>query len=267
VVPGAATLFFVNQDGWALTCGHVGLQIATTDTVNQKYGAFLAEVAQGKAQKRSKQTLNSIARRYEYATNPLCQLKIHFMDCIEGLLDFEIRFHDKLDVALIHFRQFTTLKCDSFPVFPFEGSSPQPGASICRLGFPFPEFTNFRYDTAADSIEWTSTGRSNSPVFPIDGMLTRQVVDPQLGVVGFELTTPGLRGQSGGPAFDVDGRVCGMQSGTTSLDLAFDVDATVMRNGSKVPVKDYAFLHVGRCVHVDVLRAFMKSNSVAFQEG
>jgi hypothetical protein len=31
VVPGAATLFFVNADGWALTCKHVASQLVVSE--------------------------------------------------------------------------------------------------------------------------------------------------------------------------------------------------------------------------------------------
>lgn len=136
---------------------------------------------------------------------------------------------------------------------------------LCRLGFPFPEFTNFEFDPVADQIRWTTTGRSDSPQFPIDGMVTRHLLGPG-GVTGFELSTPGLKGQSGGPAFDSSGRVWGMQSATNHLDLDFDVDMDVLRNGQKRRVKDSAFLHVGHCIHVDVLKQFMRDNGVAFQE-
>jgi len=86
-------------------------------------------------------------------------------------------------------------------------------------------------------------------------------------IAGFEMSTPGLRGQSGGPAFDAQGLVWGMQSATKHLDLDFDVDMDVLRNGRRRRVQDSAFLHVGHCIHVDVLKQFMRDNGVAFQEG
>jgi hypothetical protein len=98
-------------------------------------------------------------------------------------------------------------------------------------------------------------------------MVTRHLGDAAGAVVGFELSTPGLRGQSGGPAFDTDGRVWGMQFGTNHLDLNFDVDVDVVRDGNKKHVKDSAFLHVGHCVHVDALKAFMQQHGVGFAEG
>lgn len=131
---------------------------------------------------------------------------------------------------------------------------------------PFPEFTNFGYDEATDSIEWTEHGKEVTPQFPIEGMVTRHVAAPSGAIVGFEMSTPGLRGQSGGPAFDAEGRIWGMQSATAHLDLDFDVDMEVVRNGHVRRISDNAILHVGRCVHVDVLKQFMREQDVAFAE-
>ena len=170
-------------------------------------------------------------------------------------------------MALLHFEKFTKLSCSSFPTFAKDGSDLKQGKSLCRLGFPFPEFTNYRYDPATDAIEWTTTGKDVTPIFPIEGMLTRHLGDDQGNIMGFELSTPGLRGQSGCPVFDVEGRVWGMQSATNHLDLDFDVDQEVIRGGVKRKVKDSAFLHVGHCVHVDVLKEFLTGKGVSFKEG
>ena len=66
---------------------------------------------------------------------------------------------------------------------------------------------------------------------------------------------------------DAEGRVWGMQAATNHLDLDFDVDVEVVRAGEKERVKDSAFLHVGHCVHVDVIKAFMREHGVTFAEG
>lgn len=96
--------------------------------------------------------------------------------------------------------------------------------------------------------------------------MTRRWLDSEGQEFGFEMSTPGLRGQSGGPAFDTEGRVWGMQFRTKHLDLDFDVDEEVLRKGTKQRVTDSAFLHVGGCINIDVLKAFMKENNVQFTE-
>ena len=266
VQPGTATLFFVNSDGWALTCGHVANQLATGGALARKAEAFQSELSSHRGTQKEKKLLKELERKYGYTENTPFELHNRFMNCVEGNLNCRIIKHKKYDVALINFEDYTRLLCDAFPVFPSDTSSLQPGKMLCRLGFPFPEFTNFAYDDKADKINWTDTGKTTTPRFPIEGMITRRILDDQGKVFAFEMSTPGLRGQSGGPAFDAEAKVWGMQFATTHLDLDFDVNQEVIRSGIKKRVSDSAFLHVGGCIHIDVLKSFMQENNVSFVE-
>ena len=265
VIPGAATLFFVNADGWALTCKHVASQLVLADQLLAKRAIFKKECAELPTNKKSRNVLRALERKHGYSNGAPVEMHNRFMNCVEGPVQLDFRWHPLLDVALLKFSNFTTLSPSTFAVFAQDGDKLKQGKLLCRLGFPFPEFTNFEYDTASDQVRWTTTGRSDTPQFPIDGMVTRHLLGPG-GIVGVELSTPGLRGQSGGPAFDGEGLVWGMQTATNHLDLNFDVDMDVLRDGRKRRVKDSAFLHVGHCVHVNILKQFMRDNGVGFQE-
>jgi len=266
IVPGAVTLFFVNADGWALTCGHVADQLRAADMMYQKAEDFRKELASLKGKQKERKILKELEKKYGYSKTTTFELLNRFMDCIEGDFGAQVIKHNKYDVALIKFEGYTRLLCDSFPVFPSDTSGLQPGKFLCRLGYPFPEFTNFSYDANTDRVVWTETGRKITPRFPIEGMVTRRSADDEGNIYGFEMSTPGLRGQSGGPAFDIDGKVWGMQSRTKHLDLNFDVDEEVLRKGIKKQVTDSAFLHVGGCIHIDILKSFMKDKGVQFTE-
>jgi hypothetical protein len=261
----AATLFFINSDGWALTCRHVAELIPIASQLLAKRQAFMNELATRRGEKKEKLLVHELEKKYGYSKETTFELFNHLVNCVEGPLDLEIKVHPNLDVALLHFRNFARLLCNSFPKFAINGSELKQGKYICRLGFPFAEFTNYAYDATTDKIEWTNTGRIDTPRFPIEGMVTRHVVD-ESGKIGFELSTPGLRGQSGGPAFDTNGVIWGMQSMTAHLDLDFDVNQEVIRAGKRKKVSDSAFLHVGFCIHVDILKSFMKDSGVQFQE-
>ncbi len=265
VVPGAATLFFVNADGWALTCKHVASELVAAEQLSARRATFNAQRAELATGKASRHALRALERKHGFTRGVTVEMHHRFINCADGSFQLEIRLHPTLDVALLQFKQFTALRPTAFAVFAARGDELKQGKSLCRLGFPFPEFTNFAYDADADQIRWTTTGRAETPQFPIEGMVTRHLNGPG-GIVGVELSTPGLRGQSGGPAFDSAGVVWGMQSATNHLDLNFDVDMPVLRNGQARHVRDSAFLHVGHCVHVDVLKQFMRDNGVRFQE-
>jgi hypothetical protein len=263
---GAATLFVVNADGWALTCRHVARHLLGSDQVNANYTAFVAELAAGKGKVKEKKLRKQLELKYRFSNKSPVQILNRFVNCVDTITTIDFKQHAVVDVALLKFNGFGTLNISSFPIFAKTGADLKQGKTLCRLGFPFPEFTNFDYDGTADLLKWTATGREGTPRFPIDGMVTRHLLGVSGDTVGFEMSTPGLRGQSGGPAFDVEGRVWGMQSATNHLDLDFDVHQDVVRSGVK-SVTDSAFLHVGHCVHVDTIKDFMRTQGVAFQEG
>ena len=265
VHPGAATLFMVNAEGWALTCGHVARHLMASDEICAKYDAFKRERDALANDKRKKQLLHELERKYKYSKGQTVELRNRFLNCIEGLKGCDIRIHPEFDLALIRFNGFSKLLVNRFPAFPADCSGLRQGKYLCRLGFPFPEFQNFAYNPSKDCIEWTDAGKPSTPQFPIEGMVTRQLLSAKGAVCGFELSTPGLRGQSGGPAFDCDGVVWGMQAQTAHLDLDFDVSQDVLRGGTKKHVTDSAFLHVGHCIHADVMKAFMTQHDVKFE--
>jgi hypothetical protein len=268
VVPSTASLFFINSDGWALTCRHVSDLVANADRVNRRYRQFQREAHDLIVRKR-KAAVRELEKKYGYSERITVEIRNTFVNCADGKLDVKIVPHDKLDLALIKFSS-GRLHCDEFPVFPADTSALKPGLMLCRLGYPFPDFTNYRYDEEKDAIEWTGEGRVHTPLFPIEGMVTRLILQGGNGretVSGFEMSTPGLRGQSGGPAFDAEGRVWGVQFATGHLYLGFDVHQEVLKMGRTVTVSDNAFLHVGHCLHVDRIKEFLKANGVAFREG
>ena len=262
----AATLFFVNADGWALTCAHVERVFRSSGQIKAKYDAFKQELAESGRQRRGNRIQRDPERKFEYSEGVQVELHVRLMGCATGPITVDIHPHPSADIALLKFNSFDRLLIDSFPVFPKDTRGLRQGLSLCRLGFPFPEFNNFTYDKEQDSTHWTETGRAASPRFPIDGMVTRQLLDSSGEMFGFEMSTLGLRGQSGGPAFDAEGKMWGMQSATRHLNLDFDVDVEVLRKGIPQRVKENAFLHVGQCVHAEALKSFMIKNKVEFQE-
>ena len=268
VQPDTATLFFINNDGWAFTCKHVVDQLSAREKLRRRAEAFKKELSDRRSTQEEKKLLKELEKKYGYSEDAIFEFDYRFMNCIEENPDLEIVKHRKeeVDAALIRFEGYTKLLCDSFPVFPSDTSSLRQGKFLCRLGFPFPEFENFAYDENADRIVWTDTGRRTTPRFAIEGMLTRRLLDADGNVFGFEMSTPGLKGQSGGPAFDAEGKVWGMQFETAHLDLDFAVDQKVLMYGMKKHVTTSAFLHVGYCIHVDILKSFMKDNGVRFSE-
>lgn len=266
VQAGAATLFFVNPSGWALTCRHVAYYLAMADAVNRRYAEYKREVEDLSKTRSLEEARRRMGEKYGFDKTTTVEIGYRPINCVDGVPLLRAVVHPELDVALIHFENYSRLLCGSFPTFASSTADLKPGKMLCRLGYPFPEFSNFAYDPNLDRICWTDSGRSSTPRFPIEGMVTRGLLDGQERRSRFEMSTPGIRGQSGGPAFDTKGVIWGMQSATYALDLDFDVDREVIRQGEPKRVQDYAFLQAGQCVHLDVLKTFMRENKVDFTE-
>ena len=81
------------------------------------------------------------------------------------------------------------------------------------------------------------------------------------------MSTPGLKGQSGGPLFDINGFIYGMQYATNHLHLGFDMkNKEITSEGKKIKVTNQPFLHVGHCVHVDQIKEFLTEHKINFTE-
>lgn len=165
------------------------------------------------------------------------------------------------DLALLRLEPFPPAYTKSFARF--RTSVPlEPGTSLCRLGFPLYSIAA-TWDATAATFRFPP-GTTPIPRFPLDGMFTRVAVfhDDGTGrdVQFIETSTPGLKGQSGGPVFDVEGRICGVQSRTVHFPLGFN--PAVELNGKRV--EEHQFLNVGLATHVDEVVAFMRQHNVSF---
>ena len=265
VLPGTSTFFFVNGNGVAITCKHVADMIPAAENLNATYLKFKSERDKFLKDGKYKRNLMGLEVKYKYSIERMIQLKHHFLNCFDKIEQIVCHVHPTLDLAILEFKGFTKILYVSHATFLKDSSKIKQGKYLCRIGFPFPEFNNFKHNPENDDIEWTTTGNPNSPTFPIDGIVTRFVGTPADGISGIEMSTPGLRGQSGGPLFDREGIIYGMQSATNHLHLGFDLkDKELVTDGKKTKVSNYPFLHVGISVHVDKIKDFLNMHKIDF---
>jgi len=268
IMPGSSTVFFVNNQGVAITCKHVAQLIPGAENLNQSYANFRDERNKLSKDAKYKRNLQGLELKYKFNKESSIQLKNNFINCFDKIEQITVHTHAELDLSILVFKGFNEIKYQTHATFIKDSNRVKQGRYLCRLGFPFPEYSNFKHDVDKDDIEWTQTGVANSPAFPIDGIITRLTATAQgQEVTGIEMSTPGLRGQSGGPLFDPEGNVYGMQFATRHLHLGFDIrDKEIVQNGEKKKVSNFPFLHVGLCVHVDRIKDFLRQHQVEFHE-
>ncbi len=145
------------------------------------------------------------------------------------------------DLAAGRLSGFDPSRIGGYPVF--QTGDLGPGRSLCRLGFPF-HAVGAVFDEARGIFE-LEPGALPIPRFPNEGIMTRSLEAADAGApypVSFiETSSPGLRGQSGGPLFDAEGHVWGIQSRTNHVPLGFDPQI----EADGVVVTEHQFMNVG----------------------
>jgi hypothetical protein len=149
----------------------------------------------------------------------------------------------------------------SYPVFKDPARNFDPGTSLCRIGFPF-HTVEPTYDATRNVFE-LPPGSVPLPRFASDGILSRIIEvemegQPAPHFVGFiETSSPGLRGQSGGPIFDRQGTIWGIQSKTQHYPLGFSPEVKGQR--------EHQFLNAGWGTHAATVIGVLNSQGIAHQ--
>ncbi len=259
VMSGISSFIILNDEGYLLTCKHVAEKVVQAHELEDKYREYLKEI-DGKTVKE----LKELEKKYSYNDDSLVQVRNVFMNCFENGFLEQIIFHNNYDLAVIKFSNFTNVNTKVFPTF--TDKDIEPGESICKLGFPWPMYDCFSFNAKTNEVEVNDNGSFETPAFPFDGMITRLVRDENGNEFAFETSTPGLKGQSGGPVFDVDGNVLGIQSATTSLDLMFDIDTNVIRNNKEVHAEEKQFINLGIVISSKVIMKFLDDNNIKYNK-
>ena len=240
VIPGSATIFFVNEEGWAVTTKQVARMIVDAGNIEKKYAEFRKKRNEIPAGYNFEEQLKALETLNKYSDDKICQLKVNFVDCVDRISGVDCKVHPKYDVALVHFSGYERIGYSGYATFAASSEAVKPGKFLCRLGYPFPEFRNFKYDAEKDDIVWTAE-KLRSPRFPAEGMVTRLIGEQDGEIIGIELSTPGYKGASGGPLFDQRGLVYGMQTGVSPINL-------------------------GQCVHIDIIKGMLNKEGVKYYE-
>ncbi|MFN3382391.1 MAG: trypsin-like peptidase domain-containing protein [Runella zeae] len=269
VLPGAASMFFVNENGYAVTCKHVAEIIvnATMGITQQNYNRFRGESHKYLKDSHNTYHIQRLEQQFNLELGTIVTQKVNFINSFSNLSQIDVTYHPKYDLALLHFQSEGPYFYTHYAEFLADNQEYEVGRSLCRLGFPFSEFKNFRYNANIDDIEWTPDAPHVTPAFPIDGILTRFIGDETGYPYALEMSTPGLVGQSGGPLFDKHGIIYGMQQSTRHLHLGFDmINQDVWIGTHRAKVSNHPFLHVGVCISAEIIKDFLRHQKVKFYQ-
>ncbi|MDH4226831.1 MAG: serine protease [Deltaproteobacteria bacterium] len=248
------TLMVINKDGWFLSAAHIfeviplqKMDMKAMDDYHAKAAKLKADVSSA-AQKE----LKKMRPNLKWVTSS------SIWPGTDGQQIADIGVIPQADIILGRLDPFDASTVAEYPVFADPKVEMKIGTSLCRLGYAFTELdAKFDDKTGKFSLDF-----QNLVPFPLDGIFTRNIVfktekEEKMTPKFIETSSPGLRGHSGCPVFDTEGRVWGIQSRTAHLPLGF--------GAAERPGEAERFLDVGWAVHPEIITAFMKDRGVEFR--
>jgi len=261
---GCASYILVNDEGWILTAAHVFQAAQVAEAHRQAFKSHENQrqaIEQDKllASAKKKKLMNRVRLDPNWIQN-------HSHWWGQDGVGFEnAQLNVLADIAVARLKGLNIKPDQKFPQFGDPSKRLDQGHSLCKLGFPFHEIKSTFDDTRNAFV--FEPGSLPIPRFPLEGMLTRyaNVQDQNTKAVALfiEMSTPGLKGQSGGPIFDRDGVVWAIQSQTRHLPLGFQPTIEI---GTRKTL-EYQFLNVGLGAYVSEIAKLFQSAGVKYAVG
>ena len=222
----------VNPEGWIVTAGHVLKECDDLAKAVLRTRALQAQIAAIEQ--------DTTIDRHELRAR-LASVKPPKSDDTERSSVWFGRDHLRMkegyvlegaDLAIARLEPFDPAWVAQYPMFRGTTHDFEPGTSMCRLGFPFHRLEP-TWDAATNTFRLPPESVP-LPIFPVDGIFTRTAeivvargasepaMLPPYPLRMVETSSPGLPGQSGGPIFDANGLVWGIQVATASYPLELD---------------------------------------------
>lgn len=255
VESGLGSFVIINEEGWIMTAAHI------LDPLIQ-FQQHAIEIEKYKASMKSSSSTGS---NISYFTpNPKWLINFsHWWGADHHRINNFMILKEN-DFAIGKIENYNPAFVSKYPVF----KNPDVlmnGTSLCKLGYPF-------YDVKATFNEANNSFMFDPsifpiPRFPIEGIFTRNInagktADKKFDIQYIETSSPGLRGQSGGPIFDVEGKIWAIQSQTRHLPLGF---TPKIRKGNQ-EIEENQFLNVGWGVHIKTILRFLDEHGVKYRK-
>lgn len=249
------TFIVLNREGWILTAGHI-------------YDSFVKFQADRKKADEI-EGLNSSRRSKPGAPSSEIKMDPDFITNHsfwwgwDGVRISNIYVNRQVDIAVGKLEPFNPDWVRNYPVFR-DPDGLRIGTSVCRAGYAFVNI-NATWDDATSSFRIPRIN-NDELIFPNEGIHTRTIKrgnskDGNYEIRYVETSSPGLKGQSGGPIFDTRGRIYAMQIKTAHIPLGFH--PSVEYDGQTVV--ENQFLNVGIGLHVKTIRSVLDSRHVRYE--
>jgi len=262
---GMGTYVIINDEGWFVTAFHVIRQITDLSNAQSAYYTLLTD--------RDKVTNDSNLTGHQKEKR-LKQMSIS-KDAItnsstwlgEDKWTLNPQYHvlPEIDLAVCKIDNFHKSEIPVYPKFKNPDSKMEPGTSLCKLGYPFYSVTP-AFDVSKGFL---LPGPMPIPLFPIEGIFARNIVmqapdSMPHPLMYIETSSPGLRGQSGGPTFDIEGNIWAIQSQTQHYKLDFG-DSNFNGSSTEKEHLSNQYFNAGWGIHSKTIVSFLKALNISFE--
>lgn len=247
---GCGAFVVINRDGWIMTAGHIFIQMMKFQEDLKKIKEVDQKIANGDTNAKKDPT---------WITNHSLWWGWDNVMFTDGFIDLD------LDIAIGRLQGFKPSMITEYPVFK-DPETIKPGTSLCRIGFPFIDSTTDFDET--NQRFCIRKGVLPMAFFPNDGIHTRNVYAgkskgaPYYEKLYVETSTPGMKGQSGGPIFDRKGCIAALQVRTAHMPLGF-APTCVNAKGEKMTTENQ-FMNVGLGVHVKTILKILDDKGIKY---
>lgn len=259
---GLGSFIVLNDEGWCMTAAH---NFGAAFTFNQhhieikEYNDKLEKInTDTHVNEQQKQVLRQeIKANTKWITNFVILLGGQNINILNSFI-----YHEN-DLAVF---QIDPQFIKAQTIFPKIKNSKNisPGTSLCKLGFPFIEVKpTFDFNTKQFLLP---PNLLPIPLFPIEGIYTRNLLhgktkDGTMEIMYLETSSPGLKGQSGGPIFDTEGNIYAIQSQNATLPLGFK--GVIYENG--INIEENQFFNVGIGVHPATIEYVLNKHNIQYE--
>lgn len=259
---GLGAFVILNDEGWLMTAAH-NFGVAFAFNQHQKeYKEFLEKVDRINSNKEIKDHQRKIHAK---ALQPNPNWITDFAILLGGnpIQIQEYYIYAEHDIAFFKVDKSVISGQTIFPKI-IDPTIIKPGRSLMKLGYPFVEIKPL-FNESTNSFE-LSSDQLSVPFFPIEGIYTRNLIkgktdDSSMDIMFLETSSPGLKGQSGGPICDIYGNLYAIQSQNVTLPLGFKGKTEV----SNKVIEENQFLNVGIGVHPKTIVELLKKHNIRFE--
>ena len=260
---GIGTIVILNDEGWFITAAHI-MQLLVDMTAQEANTRSM--------QARIAAVENDLTLNHKERRRKLAQIGYLKSDSVDKwstwwgqdgitLSADPGRMLLPVDIAVGRLASFGTAQIKEFPKFKKSLTDFEQGASLCRLGFPFWDMKPV-WNAANNAFNLTQF--MPLPLFANEGVLARMsmtvLLDETTGkhvttaypLKNIETSNAGILGQSGGPIFDVNGTLWGIQTSTVSYELDLNTEG-----------KQYYNVGVG--CHAETIIGFLTEQKIKYE--